>query len=470
MQAMNNTEIQEIYESQLAYKSVLKQCTVQQRTSWLRLLKSAILCKEERIKEALYKDFRKNPFETESTELLPVLLEINHFLKKLPRWMKPKKAALSLLFASTAAYTVFEPKGNTLIITPWNYPFQLPMVHLIASICAGNTVILKLSEFTPNINSIIEEIIGEVFERRHVAVVEGGVEETSYLLNLKFDHIHFTGSSKVGKIVMTAAAKHLADITLELGGKSPVFVDRNVELRDTVRNLIWAKFVNMGQTCIAPDYLLVDEQLKDALEKTLCEEMKAAFGDNPLQSIDLARIINRQHFDRLKGYLDELRNGNASLIYGGNHDAEALFVHPTIVTNVPEDCALMQEEIFGPILPIRYYKHVEEALDFVNAKEKPLALYIFSKDKKYVSHVMQRTTAGGTTINDAMLHIMHPNLPFGGVNNSGIGQSTGYFGFKAFSHERSLLKASAIPMSKFFWYPYSANSRNIMKWIRKFFQ
>ncbi|MGN0003922.1 MAG: aldehyde dehydrogenase family protein [Sphingobacterium composti] len=461
--------LDEIYRTQVAFKDHAKNISIDERVNLLKRLKYLILNKEDQIKEAIYKDFRKSFIETETTEILASILEINHLIKNLRKWARPKSVGSSLIFATTSAKLIYEPKGNTLIITPWNYPFQLPIVHLVASVAAGNTTILKLSEFTPHINQVIKDILSDIFEPNHVAVIDGAVEETTHLLNQKFDHIHFTGSPTVGKIIMKAAAKHLTDITLELGGKSPVFIDKNINIKEVVRNLIWAKFINMGQTCIAPDYLLVDKAIEKEFDAALKEEIKNAFGDKAIESKDLARIINQKQYDRLLGYFDELENTQTEWVVKGEHDKSTLFIHPTVLKNFPQNAKIMQDEIFGPILPIIYYTDVNEALKFVAEKEKPLALYVFSKQREYVDYILNNTTAGGTTINDAMLHIMHPNLPFGGVNNSGIGQSLGLYGFKSFSHERAVLRANFFPMSKFFWYPYNSKTKQVLNLIKKIF-
>lgn len=469
MEDRNFDYINKLYHAQVAFKDQAKRISISERVNLLKKLKNLIHQNESKIKAAIYNDFRKSAIETETTEILASILELNHIIKNLKKWAKPKSVGSSMLFATTSAKLIYEPKGNTLIITPWNYPFQLPIVHLAGSIAAGNTVILKLSEFTPHINQVIKELLADLFDKNHVAVLEGEVEETTHVLKLKFDHIHFTGSPAVGKIIMEAAAKHLTDITLELGGKSPVFVDKNINIKEVARNLIWAKFVNMGQTCIAPDYLLVDKSIEKDFENAIQEEIRNAFGVNPRESNDLARIINQKQYDRLISYLDELKNSETKWVVKGDHDKSTLFIHPTVLKNLPLDAKIMQDEIFGPILPILYYTDVQEALDIVAKREKPLSLYIFSNKKEYIDHVMKNSTAGGTTINDAMIHIIHPNLPFGGVNNSGIGQSLGYYGFKSFSHERATLKANFFPMSKFFWYPYNTKTKKVLNLIKKIF-
>ena len=329
------------------------------------------------------------------------------------------------MFTNVKAYLHYEPKGHVLIITPWNYPFQLPLVHLAACIAAGNTAILKLSEFSPHTNRIVKKILQEVFPEDHVAVLEGEVKETTHLLSLRFDHIHFTGSPAVGKIIMEAASKNLTDITLELGGKSPAVLDRNINVRRVVQNLIWAKFVNAGQTCIAPDYVLVPRQLKSEIEQVFREELREAFGRDAINSPDYARIINKKQFDRLVEALTDAKHLGAQVVFGGANDEKELYIEPTVIGQVAMTNSLMTEEIFGPIFPIVYYSQIDEAIKFINEREKPLALYVFSNDGIFNKHVIRYTSAGSTCINDALIQIMHPKLPFGGVNNSGIGQSTG---------------------------------------------
>lgn len=463
------SEIDKIYQSQLKNKSAIKHSTAYKRIGWIKKLLDTINREEKAIEQALYQDFHKSGIETAITEILVVQLELKHIAKKLRGWMKDKNVHRSLVMPNVSAYLHYEPKGNALIITPWNYPFQLPLVHLAACIAAGNTAILKLSEFSPNSNQVLKKIIAEVFSTDHIAVIEGAVEETSHLLNLRFDHIHFTGSSKVGKIVMEAASKHLTDITLELGGKSPAIIDKNVNLRQVVKNLIWAKFVNAGQTCIAPDYILAHRHQKQQLEEIFKAEIEEAFGKDAFNSPDYARIINEKQFERLNQALDSAKQLGANIIAGGKTDGKTKYIAPTVVSNVAANNPLMTDEIFGPILPIVYYAQIQEAIDFINAKEKPLALYVFSKDSNFNKHLIRNTSAGSTCINDAVIQIMQPNLPFGGVNNSGLGQSTGWYGFKAFSHERAVADVKILPLSSMFWYPYTEKTSRMLQWIRRLF-
>ena len=463
------SEIDNIYQSQLKNKSAIKHSTAYIRIGWIKKLLETINREEKAIEQALYQDFHKSGIETAITEILVVQMELKNIAKKLRRWMKDKKVGRSLMMPNVSAYLHYEPKGNALIITPWNYPFQLPLIHLAACIAAGNTAILKLSEFSPNSNQVLRKIIEEVFPKDHIAVVEGAVEETTHLLNLKFDHIHFTGSSKVGKIVMEAASKNLSDITLELGGKSPAVIDKNVNLRQVVRNLIWAKFINAGQTCIAPDYVLAHRHQKQQIEEMFKSEIEEAFGIDALNSPDYARIINGKQFERLNDALVSAKQLGANVIAGGQTDERLKYIAPTVVCNVATNNPLMTDEIFGPILPIVYYAQIQEAVDFINAKEKPLALYVFSKDSNFNKHIIRHTSAGSTCINDAVIQIMQPNLPFGGINNSGLGQSTGWYGFKAFSHERAIADVKIIPVSSMFWYPYTEKTHKMLQWIRRLF-
>ena len=463
------SEIDKIYRSQVQNKSAIKHSTPEKRIGWIKALLRRINSEEKAIEKALYQDFHKSGIETTITEVLSVQMELKHIAKHLKSWMRDKRVGRSLMMPNVNGYLHHEPKGNALIITPWNYPFQLPIVHLASAIVAGNTIILKLSEFSPYSNQLISKIISDLFPKDHIAVVEGAVEETTHLLGLKFDHIHFTGSPKVGKIVMEAASKNLTDITLELGGKSPAVIDKNVNLKQVVKNLIWAKFVNAGQTCIAPDYILAHRHQKHQIEELFRKELEEAFGSDPLNSPDYARIINESQFERLKEGLESAKNLGAVIISGGRLDAKLNYIEPTVITNVAATNPLMTDEIFGPILPIVYYSQNQEAIDFINSKEKPLALYIFSKDSNFSKHIIRHTSAGSTCINDAMIQIMHPNLPFGGINNSGIGQSMGKFGFKSFSHERAVADVKIMPVSSMFWFPYTEKTNKMIQWIRRLF-
>lgn len=460
-------EINRIHQAQTDYKERVKHSSSKVRQSWLKVLLAKIQTEERNIERALYHDFHKSSTETAITEYLPVKWELKHLIKSIPRWMKDKSLPRSLKMLNVKAFLHYEPKGNTLIITPWNYPFMLPIVHLAASVAAGNTVMLKLSEHAPHTNRVIRAILTSVFPSEHVAVIDGGVSETTHLLKLPFDHIHFTGSSRVGKIVAEAAAKNLSGITLELGGKSPAIIDKNVHLRRVVKNLIWAKFVNAGQTCIAPDYLLVHRHLRQEIETVFKEEMEHAFGEHPVNSPDFARIINTDQFDVLDQALRDALSSGAHLITGGQVNRSGRYIAPTVLTHIAKSNRLMQDEIFGPILPIVYYGQVQEAIDHVNGAGEPLALYVFSNDSLFCSHILRHTSSGSVGVNDAMIQIMHPNLPLGGVNASGMGQSLGWYGFRNFSHERAVAEAQWRPLSALFWYPYTERTNKVLQWLKR---
>jgi aldehyde dehydrogenase (NAD+) len=345
-----------------------------------------------------------------------------------------------LPFLGSSSWVRYEPKGVCLIIAPWNFPLQLAIGPLVSAIAAGNTAIVKPSEHTPHTSAVVREIVEAVFEPEEVAVVEGAVETASELLKLPFNHIFFTGAPAIGKIVMRAAADHLASVTLELGGKSPTIVDETADLKTAVRRIAWGKFLNSGQICIAPDYLFVHESRKDEFVRLMADQLKALYGEDAAQSGAYNRMVNGKHFERVAGNLKDAEERGAVVEIGGRRDAETDFIEPTLVSSVPDEAALMQEEIFGPVLPIRTFRDLSEPLQVINSKEKPLALYIYSKDERNIKRILQETRAGGTCINNNDVHFMQPNLPFGGSNNSGIGKSHGWYGFEAFSNARAIYR------------------------------
>ncbi len=446
MQLSSNTPVSEIlrlYELQQKNKQNVKNTTAKERRKKLKELKKVIFAKREAIKQALYNDFRKAPAETDLTEIYPTISEIHHAIDRVDEWMLPQEVETPLSFFGTSAKVIYEPKGCSLIISPWNYPFQLCLIPLVSAVAAGCTAIIKPSEYTPNTSKIIKEVLGQVFGENEVAVVDGDYTVSQELLKLKFDHIFFTGSPAVGKIVMKAASEHLTSVTLELGGKSPVIVDETANVKASAKRITWGKLVNNGQTCIAPDYLFVHEskynELIDELKKSVSAEYGGT-GEEVKQSPDYCRIINSRHHARVKKLIEDAVEKGANVAFGGKIDDAENFISPTVLTDVPENAEILQEEIFGPVLPIMKYSDLQRPIDYINSKEKPLAMYIFSKKQKNIDRMLQNTSAGGTCVNETLLHNAHPNLPFGGVNNSGIGNSHGLYGFKAFSHERATLK------------------------------
>ena len=372
------------------------------------------------------------------------------------------------LMGSSSWYK-YEPKGVCLIISPWNFPFQLCFGPLISAIAAGNTAIVKPSESTPHTSAIIRKIIENLFSENEVAVIEGAVETSTRLLELPFNHIFFTGAPSIGKIVMEAAAKNLASVTLELGGKSPTIIDETANIKTAAKRIMWGKFMNCGQICIAPDYILIHESKKDAFIQEAQKHIKTFYGDDANQSPDYVRVVNERHHKRLIGYLEDSVNKGANVICGGQIDNETNAIQPTLVTDVPMDSLLMQEEIFGPILPIMTYKNINEAIELIQSGEKPLALYIYSSKKSNIKHISQNTRAGGTCINMNNLHFSNNDLPFGGSNNSGIGKSHGYFGFQAFSDARAFLKQNTPGALDLLMPPYNNFKERLIELTIKYF-
>ena len=431
------------------------------RIKKLRALKKEISKREKKIFKALHKDMRKSGFECMTSETILVEKEISKMIKMLPFWNQPHRSKSSLINFPSKDYIVPEPYGNTLIISPWNYPFQLALTPMIGAIAAGNTVVLKPSEFAPHTSRLIQSIIEVVFEEDHVAVVEGDASTATLLLKKKWDFIMFTGSTSVGKIIAKAAAQHLTPTTLELGGKSPCIVDETAPFSVTAKRLVWGKFLNCGQTCIAPDYLLVHEKIKDQLTKELILQIEKSFGKNQQNSSDYGRIAHKQHFDKLKSCLS-----NQNVIYGGQTDEKEFFFSPTLIDNPPLDCELMKEEIFGPILPIISYRNEDDIHKVLEDRERPLAFYVFSKRKKFIDKLFRRYSFGGGVANDSIIQFANDNLPFGGVGQSGMGAYHGKYSFKNFSHEKPIIKRS-------FWFdlpgryaPYP-KSLSLLKFLLK---
>ncbi|HRP39363.1 MAG TPA: aldehyde dehydrogenase family protein [Chitinophagales bacterium] len=438
-----NTKLDEIlnlFDAQFKNKANIRSTTAKERISKLRKLRNLVIEKRSEIAKAIYDDFRKPEVEAEYSEIVPVVVQLNHAIRNLSDWMKPEEVDTPLIFFGSSSKVVFEPKGNTLIITPWNYPFQLSLCAVISAVAAGNTVILKPSEFTPNTSAYLKKILAEVFPENEVAVVQGDYTVSNELLKIKFDHIHFTGSPAVGKIIMRAASEFLTPVTLELGGKSPAIIDETANVKAAAMKLTWGKFLNKGQTCIAPDYVLIHESKHDEFIAKMRERIEQNFGSDPQKSADLGRMVNAKHYGRVKELLEDAVNNGAKVEAGGKVAEGENYISPTVLSNVPLKSKIMQEEIFGPLLPVIKYKTIDEALAYVNAGEKPLALYIFSDKSKNQNDILNRTTAGGTVINDNIVHVTQPYLPFGGVNNSGIGKSMGHYGFKEFSNERAVVK------------------------------
>jgi aldehyde dehydrogenase (NAD+) len=464
--------LEDLFSAQRAHQAEVKRTTAGERAVKLARLRDAIVARRAAICDAIYKDFRKSPTEVELTEIYPSLVEIKDAIHSVRKWMKPRRVATPMAMVGTRSRVHYEPKGVVLIIGPWNYPFQLVIAPLVAAIAAGNCVICKPSELTTHTAKLLEELIAAVFPPSEVAVVQGGPAETQRLLELPFDHVFFTGSTRVGKIVAEAAAKHLASTTLELGGKSPTIVDDSADIAVAAARIAWGKFVNAGQTCIAPDYVLVSERRERELVAALGDAIATMYGTNDADrraSTDLARVINARNFERLTKLLDDTVAHGAKIELGGERDAAERYLAPTVLTGVTPDAPIMAEEIFGPILPILTYKQLADVPAFVTARDKPLALYVFSSDRHAIDGVIAGTTAGGTCVNSTLIHFANPNLPFGGVGPSGVGSYHGVWGFKAFSHERAVLEQGRIDALKTVYPPYGAKAERMLKWMFRLF-
>lgn len=429
------------------------------RIEQLKLLQQAILDNEAAITKALNADLNKPELESYVTEIGSCLEEIKYALKHIRSWVKPKKVRTPLPYLPASSKVYSEPLGVVLIIGAWNYPLQLIISPLIGAIAAGNCAIIKPSEIAVNTSTLLAEIIPKYFDSSFISVVEGGKEVTQQLLEEKFDHIFFTGSPQVGKIIMSAAAKQLTPVTLELGGKSPCIVDADTHLEYTARRIVWGKFLNAGQTCVAPDYLLVDRKIKKDLLEHLKQIIQEFYGATPETSPDYARIINQHHFQRL---CELLKTGE--IVVGGDTNPSDYYIAPTVIDGVSPEEGVMQEEIFGPILPVIEYTNLSEAIAFVNAKPKPLALYFFSNNKQHQNQVLQETASGGACINDTIVQIAFPGLPFGGVGDSGIGRYHGKTSFETFSHQRSVLHKSFWVDLKLRYAPYKGKLK-FLKWL-----
>ena len=431
---------------------------IEYRLERLRELYAAIQRYEQDIIEALHRDFRKSEFESYASEIGFVLSDIRHVIKRLRSWAKPRRVPTTLAVAPAKAKVEYEPYGVALIISPWNYPFQLLFAPFVGAIAAGNCAVLKPSELAPHTASVAAKIVESAFPSEYATVVQGGVPTNARLLELRWDYIFFTGGTEVGRIVAQAAAKHLTPTTLELGGKSPCIVDKHANLAVAARRIIWGKCLHAGQTCVAPDYLLVDKAVEEPLLAQMRTALREFYGENPAQSPDYPRIINDRHYTRLVGYLSQ-----GDVYAGGETNAAERYIAPTILRNVSPDAPVMQEEIFGPILPVLTYNRIDEAVEFINRREKPLALYLFSERKQMCRETLARTSSGGAAVNDVLTHLTVPDLPFGGVGESGFGAYHGIHSFEAFSHKRGILEKSSSFDVRLRYAPYKGK----LRWLKK---
>ena len=431
---IRNNMFQDLIENQHRFFLSGSTLPVSFRKEQLKKLQIAIKNYAPRIEEAIYKDFKKSNFEVYMSEIMMSLQAVKNAIKNVKSWSKPQSIRSGILNFPSKDYIIPEPFGVFLIISPWNYPFLLAIDPLIAAISAGNCIVLKPSELTVHTSIVIQEMIESIFEKDYVSVIQGDAFVTQQLLSNRFDKIFFTGSSHVGKIVYKAAAENLTPVTLELGGKSPCVVSESTDLSIAAKRIIWGKMLNAGQTCVAPDYIIVHQSVKEKLIDHLKNTISSFYGSDIKQNSDFPRIINRKHFDRIKAFLS-----NGQIVEGGDTDVDELYISPTIIDNVSWEDAIMKEEIFGPILPILTYNLFSEVLEIINMQEKPLALYLFSQNKKEIKTIQAHCYFGGGCINDTLSHLLNPRLPFGGVGNSGMGSYHGKFGFNEFSHFKSIV-------------------------------
>lgn len=443
------------------------------RKKRLRDLERWLHANRDRIRNAVHADYRKPLLEADTSELYPVLAELRHALRELDEWTAPLKIDAPLSYLGSRAEVRYEPKGTCLIIAPWNFPFNLTVGPLVSCLAAGNNAIVKPSEMTPHTSALVREMVSEVFEPDVVAVFEGGVEVSQALLDLPFDHIFFTGSTTVGRLVMQAAAKHMSSVTLELGGKSPTLVDKTARLEDSARRIAFGKFLNNGQTCIAPDYILVEASVKDQFLVLLKKEINRIFGDGKgidEKSSSYSRLATPKQFQRIKALVDDAVSKGAQADALGPSQEQERFMAPVILTQVPADARIWEEEIFGPVLPVETFTDAGAVVARINKGPKPLALYVFSQDRRFQEFVLQHTSSGSACINDCVLQFTHPNLPFGGVNHSGMGKSHGRYGFVAFSNEKSVVRQKNGLAGPYLLYPpYTKGMKKIVDALLKWF-
>lgn len=455
-----------VFDSQQQTAFLWRQSTARERIARIKKLRDAMLARREEFYEAFMQDYRKSPSEVEATELLPVMDEMRHAIGRVGRWMKPRKVWPTATMLGTSASVQYQPRGRVLIIAPWNYPLSLCFGPLVSALAAGNTAIIKPSEMTPAVSALMGRIIDEIFPASEVALFEGGVATSQALLELPFDHIFFTGSPTVGKMVMAAAAKHLTSVTLELGGKSPTIIGPTADIRLAAETLMWGKFVNAGQTCIAPDYVYVHASVKEAFIAECRKVLQARYGATAAEqkhNADLTRIVNQRHTQRIAALLTDATGRGAVVQTGGETDIAQCYIAPTLLDRVPVDSRIMEEEIFGPVLPVLEYSELDAVIAEVNSRPKPLALYVWSRDQKEIDAVLTRTSSGGACVNHCVMQFAHGELPFGGVNNSGIGSAHGHYGFIAFSHERAVLRSTPLMLVKLFFPPFTQARRRLIR-------
>ncbi len=457
---LSSQDVEKILEEQKRYFDTQVTKDLDFRIKQLKVLKAGIKKYEKQIIEALYKDLGKHENEAYMTEVGYEYHSISQMIKNLKKWAKPERKSTSIISMPAKSYIISEPYGAVLIMSPYNYPFQLLIEPLIGAIAAGNTVVLKPSEAAPNISRVVGKMINDIFEEKYIACVDGSIETNTSLINSKFDYIFFTGSVQVGKIVMQAAAKNLIPVTLELGGKSPVIVDESAYIKEAARRIIWGKTLNAGQTCIAPDYVLVHESVKGELIKEMKRAIREFFGDDIEKSSSFGRIINDKHFNRIKAMIEKDKDG---IVFGGHTNEKTRYIEPTLIEISSWNAATMGEEIFGPVLPILTYHNIDNAIEDINKLPKPLAFYLFTTNRNVEKKTLSQISSGNACINDTISHITNSNLPFGGVGNAGMGAYHGKASFTTFSHRKGVLRKPAKINNTIIYPPFTERQLNVIK-------
>ncbi len=455
-------DIPTLVKAQRAFFSSGKTRDVSFRIEALEKLRRVLIDREQDIAEALKKDFGKPFFESYTTEIGYVLGDIGHTIRGLKSWAKPRKVKTPLVLMPARSEIHYEPFGCTLIIAPWNYPFQLQISPLIGAIAAGNTAILKPSEVTKHTQKFINDVLQEIYPPEYIAGVGGAIPETQQLLEEKFDLIFFTGSTRVGRIVMEKAARNLTPVVLELGGKSPCIVDENVDLKTAARRIVWGKFMNASQTCVAPDYICIHANIYEQFLTQLKSTIVEFYGENPKTSDSYARIVNEPHFDRLLGLIDK-----AKLFHGGESDRSSRYIAPTILRDVSWTDKVMEDEVFGPIMPCFKYDNIDDLIKLINARPKPLSFYLFTKNKNLQEKVLRAVPFGGASVNDCVVHLANPELPFGGVGESGMGAYHGQYSFEVFSHKKSVLRKPFALDATMRYPPYTPFNLKLIRFFMK---
>lgn len=454
-------DLPQLFAAQQAHQPVMARTTAAQRRERIQRLRDTVAAQRGELAEAVRLDFGRPAAETELTEIHSVLDECDDAIRHVARWMKPERAGTPLMLFGTTSRLVHEPRGVVLIMAPWNYPIGLLLNPLVAALAAGNCAICKPSEKTPHVAALLNTLLSAVFDPKEVAVVEGGADVAQALLELPFDHICFTGSPQIGKLVMAAAAKHLATVTLELGGKSPTIVDETADIRTAAERVALGKYMNAGQTCIAPDYVLVHRSREAAFLQALRATLDTFYGASEAdrkQTPDYSRLVDAGAFARLKGLLDRTVAAGARIVAGGDSDAGTRYIAPTVLADVPKSSPIMQEEIFGPILPVLAYDTRDEVVQFIRAGTKPLAMYIFTANQDTAEYFIDSTSAGATVVGNIGMHYFHHGLPFGGVGTSGMGSYHGVYGFREFSHARPVIRQREPALVRMFFPPYREGS------------